>query len=332
MGRRSERPVGFPPGINRRPRRLPAGGAALGTRSVPVTAEPGEFLLIAKPGGYRHRGVDISSKVGGLKELGLDEGLRMNPQDLEALDLREGDLVTLSLGVGRPSAAGPVREDVECPRGAVYFVRPVVFGGLIALAGLVLAARVGEASSVLLAFVVSLPLVFLAGLAQPRRAGLAGMTVTLFGLAWVGLAVAHAVLLRDSEHGGGIVVLVLVATFLGDTGAYFGGRAVGRRPLAPAISPHKSVEGLLLGIVAGTLGGWFTGLYQDWLSGTDALILGASVAAIAPLGDLFESFVKRQAGTKDSGTLFGAHGGVLDRLDAALFAVVAGYYVWQTLA
>lgn len=209
--------------------------------------------------------------------------------------------------------------------------RPVVFGGLLGLAGLVLAARVGEASSVLLAFVAALPVVFLAGLAQPRRAGVPGIAVALFGLAWVGLAVAHAVLLRDSEHGGGIVVLVLVATFLGDTGAYFGGRAFGRRPLAPTISPHKSVEGLLFGIVAGTLGGWFTGLYQDWLSGTDALILGASVAAIAPLGDLFESFVKRQAGTKDSGTLFGAHGGVLDRLDAALFAIVTGYYVWQAL-
>ncbi len=73
---------------------------------------------------------------------------------------------------------------------------------------------------------------------------------------------------------------------------------------------------------------WAAGLYQDWLSGTDALILGAAVGAAAPLGDLIESAIKRDAGTKDAGTLFGAHGGALDRLDAAFFTLVAGYYVW----
>ncbi|MCW2969013.1 MAG: phosphatidate cytidylyltransferase, partial [Solirubrobacterales bacterium] len=65
-----------------------------------------------------------------------------------------------------------------------------------------------------------------------------------------------------------------------------------------------------------------------WLPGTHALVLGVGVALVAPLGDLFESFVKREAGAKDSGSLFGAHGGALDRLDAVLFAAVAGYYIW----
>lgn len=208
---------------------------------------------------------------------------------------------------------------------------PAVMGGFLGMAGLLVAARLGDGGSVLLAFVASIPVVFLLGLAQPRRAGVAGLTVTIFGLAWIGLAFAHAVLLRDAVHGGGIVVLVLAATFLGDTGAYLGGRAFGSRKLAPTISPNKSVEGLLIGIVAGTLAGWFVGLYDDWLSGTDALILGASVAIIAPLGDLFESFVKREAGTKDSGSVFGAHGGVLDRLDAVAFSIVTGYYVWLAL-
>ena len=76
---------------------------------------------------------------------------------------------------------------------------------------------------------------------------------------------------------------------------------------------------------------WVTGLYQDWLSGTDALLLGVGVALAAPVGDLFESFIKRDAGTKDTGTLFGAHGGALDRLDAILFTLVVGYYVWSAL-
>ncbi len=209
--------------------------------------------------------------------------------------------------------------------------RPVILGGFIALAGMLCAAHLGGAPRLLMAFVAALPVVFLLGLAQPRRSGVAGVTVTMFGLAWIGLAFAHAVLLRDLPHGGGVVVVVLAATFLGDTGAYLGGRAFGHRKLAPAISPNKSVEGLLIGIVAGTLAAWFAGLYQDWLSGSDALIIGFAVALIAPIGDLLESFVKREAGTKDSGTVFGAHGGVLDRLDAVAFAVIVGYYVWKAI-
>ncbi|MCD6726289.1 MAG: phosphatidate cytidylyltransferase [Solirubrobacteraceae bacterium] len=208
---------------------------------------------------------------------------------------------------------------------------PAVFPGILGLAGLVVAARLGDAGTVLLAFVASLPVVFLLGLGGPRRIGVPGLTVTVFGLAWIGVALAHAVLLRELPHGGGVLALVLVATFAGDTGAYLGGRLLGRRRLAPTISPGKTVEGLVIGMIAGALGGWATGLYQDWLPGWQALVIGAAVAVIAPLGDLFESFVKREAGTKDSGRVFGAHGGALDRLDAALFAVVVGYWVWRAL-
>jgi phosphatidate cytidylyltransferase len=138
-------------------------------------------------------------------------------------------------------------------------------------------------------------------------------------------------MLRGLPHGDGIVIDVLVGTFVGDSGAYFGGRLFGTRPLAPRISPSKTVEGLVLGFVAGTIGLWFAGLYQDWLSGRDALLLGLAVAAAAPLGDLFESYLKRDAGTKDTGRLFGAHGGALDRLDALLFTAVVGFYVWQAM-
>ena len=76
---------------------------------------------------------------------------------------------------------------------------------------------------------------------------------------------------------------------------------------------------------------WLAGLYQDWLSGTDALLLGLGVSLAGPVGDLFETYLKRDAGTKDTGRLFGAHGGALDRLDALLFAVVVGYWVWRAL-
>ena len=203
----------------------------------------------------------------------------------------------------------------------------VRLAGFIGLAGLLLAAQYGGQFQILLALVASVPLMFGLTLVQ-RVPSVAGITVTTLGLVWIGLALAHAVLLRKLPHGEGIVIDVLVGTFVGDTGAYLGGRAFGRRPLAPRISPNKTVEGLLVGMLAAVLGTWFAGRYQDWLPGTHALVLGLGVALAAPVGDLFESFIKREAGTKDTGRLFGAHGGALDRLDAVLFTAVVGYYIW----
>jgi phosphatidate cytidylyltransferase len=207
---------------------------------------------------------------------------------------------------------------------------PVRLAGFIGFAGMLVAAHLGGPDAVLGALAATVPLTFLIALVQPR-AGAAGIAVTAFALGWIGIALAHAVLLRDAAHGGGIVAVVLVATFAGDTGAYFTGRAFGRRPLAPRISPNKTLEGLIGGIVASILGAEAAGLYQDWFSGVDALILGAAVGFAAPLGDLFESYLKRDRGVKDAGRLFGAHGGALDRLDGVLFTAVAGYYVWLAL-
>jgi phosphatidate cytidylyltransferase len=118
-----------------------------------------------------------------------------------------------------------------------------------------------------------------------------------------------------------------VGTFVTDTAAYAGGRLFGSRRLAPRLSPNKTLEGLVAGLVGGTLAFWFAGLYQDWLSGLDALVMGFCVAALAPIGDLFASMVKRDLDVKDTGNVFGPHGGLLDRLDAVLFTIVAGYYL-----
>jgi phosphatidate cytidylyltransferase len=204
---------------------------------------------------------------------------------------------------------------------------PVRLAGFVGLAGLLVGALYGGQAQVLLAATAALPVLFALTLAQ-RNPSVGGMALTLLGIYWIGFGLAHAVLLRNLPHGEGIVIDVLVGTFLGDTGAYLGGRLFGRRPLAPRISPNKTVEGLLIGMACSVLAVWFAGRYQAWLPGAHALVLGLAVAVFAPIGDLFESFVKRQAGTKDTGRLLGAHGGVLDRLDAVLFTAVAGYYVW----
>jgi len=207
---------------------------------------------------------------------------------------------------------------------------PVRLAGFIGVAGVMGAAWASDAMHVLLAFMAFFPVLFAVTLMQ-QRAGTLGMAITAFGVAWIGISLAHGILLRALPHGGGIIVDILVGTFVGDTGAYLGGRWFGRRRLAPHVSPNKTVEGLLIGMGTAVIATWLAGTYQDWLTGTDALLLGIGVALAAPLGDLFESFVKRDAGTKDSGTLFGAHGGALDRLDAVMFTAVVGYYVWLAL-
>jgi phosphatidate cytidylyltransferase len=213
-------------------------------------------------------------------------------------------------------------------------LRPVRLAGFLGLIGLAAAAHFGGEHQVLLATVAFFPLLFLLALALPERESVPltdGMALTLLGTLWIGLAIAHAILLRQLPHGGGLVLAVLLGTFIGDTAAYLGGRAFGTRPLALRVSPNKTLEGLGFGILGAIVAVWCAGLYQDWLAGWDALLLGAVVGLAAPVGDLFESKVKRDAGTKDAGALFGAHGGALDRLDAALFTLVAGYYVWLAL-
>jgi phosphatidate cytidylyltransferase len=211
--------------------------------------------------------------------------------------------------------------------GLMRRARPVDLAGYAGVAGMVLLATYEQRADVLIALAAVLPLTFLLAIARPRLEHISwGVAATVLGVVWIGLPLAHAVFLRSLEHGDGLVIDVLVGTFVGDTAAYAGGRLWGRRPLAPDLSPSKTVEGLVAGIVGATLAFWFAGLYQDWLSGVDALLIGVMVALAAPLGDLFESAVKRDLAVKDSGRLFGAHGGALDRLDAALFTIVVGYY------
>lgn len=195
--------------------------------------------------------------------------------------------------------------------------------------GLVVAAYYGGQYQMAYVAAAAFPLMFLTAAARRERDGVtASIAFTLLGVGWIAIPFAHAVLLRDLPlHGGALLIDVLVGTFLTDTFAYFGGRLFGRHPLAPQLSPNKTVEGLVIGIVGGTAAFWFAGLYQDWLSGADALVIGFCVALVAPIGDLFESMVKRDLGVKDTGRIFGPHGGLLDRIDAVIFTIVVGYYL-----
>jgi phosphatidate cytidylyltransferase len=211
--------------------------------------------------------------------------------------------------------------------------KPVPLIGFAAVIGMVLAARYGGQRQLLEVGVATIPVLFLAVLARGQRSGATvAIAGTLLGVWWIALAFGHAELLRKLPHGGPITIDIAVGTFLGDTAAYIGGRAFGRRQLAPSISPGKTVEGLFCGVLISILAVFLAGLLQNtWMTEGHALLLGLAVAVLGPLGDLFESLIKRDAGAKDAGSLFGAHGGALDRLDAVIFTIVAGYYIWYAI-
>ena len=215
--------------------------------------------------------------------------------------------------------------------------RPVRLAAMIGVVGLVVAGTAGGETPGAARAGGHAAADVLPGVAMPQRERItASISVTMLIIVWIGLGVAHAALLRGLDHGGALVLMVLLGTFFGDTFAYFGGRLLGRHKLAPRISPNKTwSRACACGIVVGTLVVWYWArTYDERLDlrpRRPAARASRSMIA-APIGDLFESLIKRDMGTKDTGTLFGAHGGALDRVDAALFALVAGYYVWLAVA
>ncbi len=145
--------------------------------------------------------------------------------------------------------------------------RPVPIVGFVVAVGMCVAARYGTLAAVVGTALLSAPLVFLAVLARGQSAGATlSIASTLLGVIWIGFAFAHAVLLRQTPHGGAIMIDVMVGTFLGDTAAYLGGRMFGRHPLAPTISPKKTIEGLGCGALVAIVAVVVAGLYQEsWL-------------------------------------------------------------------
>ena len=160
-----------------------------------------------------------------------------------------------------------------------------------------------------------------AALLQRGELAQAPRSAALAALAWgyAGLLPAAVVALREGA-GWEWVVLLFVVTWANDTLAYFAGRFLGKRPLAPRISPKKTWEGFWGGAAGSVLGALAVkALFIPELSVPAAVLVGAGGAVLGPLGDLSESMLKRAAGVKDSGKVIPGHGGLLDRIDAVLF-------------
>ena len=165
------------------------------------------------------------------------------------------------------------------------------------------------------------------GSGQPGPAILRDVAAALFPIGYIGLPLGALAAVRVTG-GRGAILLMMVAIVVSDSAQYYTGRSLGRRPLAPSISPKKTVEGAIGGLVFGTAA-FVIGARMVFPGRPLALaaLVGASVAALGIVGDLFESLLKRSAGVKDSGTLIPGHGGVLDRIDSWLFAAPV-YYVF----
>jgi phosphatidate cytidylyltransferase len=159
------------------------------------------------------------------------------------------------------------------------------------------------------------------------RDGLGRVSAAVFPLLYLGLPIGALIAIRGMRGPEGLFLLMLTV-MVSDTAQYYSGRTFGRTPLAPAISPKKTIEGAIGGFVFGILVMAVAGHW--WLPNVPWLIrsmLGAAMVALGIAGDLFESMLKRSAGVKDSSALIPGHGGVLDRIDALLFAAPIYYVV-----
>lgn len=213
-------------------------------------------------------------------------------------------------------------------------LRPLVLAGFTGTLLALLGAQLGGIPWMTAGFLSTLALAFvLKGVSDTRQSMTVAIGTTVLGVAWIGLGLAHAVLLRDvPEHGRLAVLTVLLTVFASDAFAYFTGLMIGRHKMAPVLSPGKTWEGLVGGTVVAILVPFFALYHQDFLSIGEALALGVVIAVAAPLGDLFESALKRDMNVKDTGRLLAGHGGMLDRIDALLFASIASYYLIRAFA
>ena len=171
---------------------------------------------------------------------------------------------------------------------------------------------------------------FLSG--RDVKSALSDISGTLLGVMYVAGLSGYFLLIRELQMGHAWILFLFVIVWLGDTGAYYGGRSLGKTPLAPSVSPNKTVEGAVSGLLGSLVG---AGLMQIWLlsevSLVHCLIVALVCGIIGQFGDLAESLLKRNTGVKDSGNLIPGHGGVLDRIDSLLFAGPAFFLCYKLL-
>jgi phosphatidate cytidylyltransferase len=208
-------------------------------------------------------------------------------------------------------------------------LRPAVLAGYAGALAAILGAELGGAEWALGGFLSTFGLAFLLkGVSATSQPTTVSVAATVLGAGWIGLGIAHMLLIRDIPGDGRLAAFtVLLAVFAADTAAYFVGRVFGRHRLAPNVSPGKTWEGFLAGSAACIFVTWVALYETGYVTGWRSLVLGAAIALAAPVGDLFASGLKRDLRAKDFGRVLAGHGGMLDRLDSVLFSAIAAYYL-----
>lgn len=165
------------------------------------------------------------------------------------------------------------------------------------------------------------------------RTSISDNTLTIFGSFYIGFLLAHMILIRGlGEHGPFLMLLVFIGTWICDTAAYGAGVKIGKRKLAPQVSPNKTWEGTIGGALASSISlGLICLAFFPWFSFLRGLTLGLAIGIASPLGDLAESRLKREMRVKNTGSLIPGHGGVLDRFDSLTFTAPVAYYLLKLL-
>lgn len=207
-------------------------------------------------------------------------------------------------------------------RGQIYFAWWLA--AFCGLALLFLASVPGGALDLLPAIMATVLLTLILPVVWPQ-ADPAMSAATLLGSLYIALPLSFLLLLRQAQHGKVLVLWVLITIWMADAAAYFVGRSLGRHLLLPHISPKKTVEGAVAGLIGAMLSGYL-GAKLGFLPLSLGVGFGAVIAVAGILGDFAESALKRWAGVKDSGRLLPGHGGFLDRFDSVLFVLPAVYY------
>jgi phosphatidate cytidylyltransferase len=208
---------------------------------------------------------------------------------------------------------------------------PLALFGLLGALGSAVAAHLGGPGPMLVVLLLTIVAVTLFFSVLPRRKPVENANTTILGAAWVA-PLALAATVRRAPDGVALILMIVLLTAVFDIGSYFSGRAIGRHPLAPVLSPKKTWEGFVGGIVTvvavaallSTVDYFIVDLRQ-------ALTLAAIVVFLAPLGDAAESMIKRSLGVKDMGSVLPGHGGMLDRIDAFLFVVPFAYLYFRAI-
>ena len=202
----------------------------------------------------------------------------------------------------------------------IFLTTATIFGGIYGVMGALAATCVGL-------FFYHLIFLSPSDVSELRVLGL-----SLFGLLWISWSLNHFTLIKQLPEGTALLFLLVLSIWVSDIAAYFGGRTFGRLPLALTISPKKTIEGSICGVLGtAVVAIVFSALFLESMGWMLATLVAVSTAIVGQIGDLLESKIKRLCDVEDSGTIFPGHGGVLDRMDGFLTATPLFYYFMHWL-